>query len=94
MLRQVKWIGWVVVAIDKPHKTQRFGKLIHASIGAVELDPGNTLSHDVTACAAHKPVNHFTAQLVKLNVLAGAEILQVGEDLSAPRCFWVRIPLL
>ena len=69
------------MALDKLDKTQRFGKLIHSALGAVELDPGNAVGHDVTACAAHKPVDGGEAALVKWYVLARAVIPQVGQNL-------------
>ena len=88
MLGQVKGIGLsiiggVVVALDKINKTQGFGKLVHASLGAVQLDSGNARGHDVAACAADKPVDGGAAALVKWYVLAGAVILQVGLNLRA-----------
>ena len=52
MLGHVKGIGGVVMALDKLDTTQRFGKLVHASLGAVQLDTGNALGHDFTARAA------------------------------------------
>ena len=83
MLGHVEGIGGVVVALDKFDETQRFGKLVHASLGAVQLDSGNARRHDVAACAAHKPVDGGAATLVKWYVLAGAVILQVGQNLRA-----------
>jgi hypothetical protein len=40
MLRQVKGVGGVVVALDEPYQTERFSQLIHATLKPVELNPG------------------------------------------------------
>ncbi len=107
MLGHVKGVCRVVVALDKLDKTQRFNQLIHAALGPVELNPraGDLRGHDFTAGAAHQPVERTAAPVVEWNVLAWAEILQVGEDCEptakgaaltawtmAPCCFGLRTP--
>ncbi len=82
IIGQVKGICWFVVAINELDKAQRFSQHIHASLGPVELNPGNTPDYDFTAGSAHQQVKRTAAPLVEWNVLVWAEILQVREDLQ------------
>ncbi len=83
MLGQVKGVGGVVVELDQLHKTEGFSQLIHATFRLVKLNPGDTRGHDVMAGAAHQPVDSAATPVVERNVLARAEILQVGLDLRS-----------
>ena len=81
MLVHVKAVIGIVVARDKFFETQGLCKLVHATLGTVKLNPRKSLFHNRRALTTGEASNGLTAALVKRDLPARAEVLQIRVDL-------------
>jgi hypothetical protein len=79
---QMKAVGGIVVTQEQFFETDRFSKLVHTSFRTINLNAGECFLHNRRALGTDEARNSSAAAMIIRDTPTGAEVLQVGVELS------------